>query len=169
MACYFHPAGIRFNNFLFTDPVPFSSWRPPGCAGIVAILARNPQWGPKPLQPVCFVEFGNNTRLPASTRVEDLMVAVLPMPYSSAVQRRAACRELIAGYNPACQSMLSTAEMAYKIEELEVRQQEQSEQIKSLLTYIARLFEPQPVGPRRPIGFLPQLVSVEAGTTGSGS
>lgn len=109
-------------------------------------------------------------RLPANTRAEELMVAVLPMPYSSTAQRHAACRDLIAAYNPACQaSILSTAEMAYKIEELEVRQQEQSEQIKSLLTYIARLFEPQPVAPRRPIGFLPQLVSARAGTTESGS
>lgn len=162
MACYLLPAGIRFSDFLFTDPVPFSSWRPPGCAGIVAILGRNPQWGPKPWQPLCFIEFGNNTRMPASTRIEDLMIAVLPMPYSSAAQRQAACKDLIAAYHPACQ-------MAYKIEELEVRQQELSEQIKSLLTYIARLFEPQPVAPPRPIGFLAQLMPAEAGTTGSGS
>ena len=161
MACYFLPAGIRFNDFLFSDPIPFTSWRPPGCAGIVAILARNPQWGPKPWQPLCFVELGNNARMPANTRIEDWMVAVLPMPYSSAVQRQATCRELIAAYNPACQ-------MACRIEELESRQLELSEQIKSLLTYIARLFEPQPVAPRRPIGFLPQLASAEAGTTGSG-
>lgn len=182
MPCYLLPAGIRFNDFLFADPVPLSNWRPPGCAGIVAILASNPQWAPKPLQPLYFGVFGNNAgtdagnaaivpRMP-NARVEDLLVAVLPMPYSTVQQRRAACKELIAAYNPACQangSIMSTAELAYKVEELEARQQEQSQQIMSMLTYIGKLFDPQPVAPRRPIGFLPQLLPAEAGTTGSGS
>lgn len=72
---YLLPAGIRFNDYLFTDPVSFSSWRPSGCGGIVAILGRNPQWAPKALQPLYFGEFGNNAgsgavvpRLPEGAR-----------------------------------------------------------------------------------------------------
>ena len=179
MPCYFGPAGIRFNVYLFTDPVPLTSWRPPGCAGVVAILSRNPQWAPKPLQALYFAEFGNNAashtvvpRFPEQTRVEDLLVAVLPMPYSNVTQRRAVWKELIAAYNPACQGnglAMSTVELANKVEELEARQQEQSQQILSLLTYIGKLFEPQPVAPRRPIGFLPQVVPAEVGVIESGS
>jgi hypothetical protein len=179
MPCYFVPAGIRFNDYLFTDPVPFSSWRPPGCAGIAVILSRNPQWAPKPLQPLYFAEFGNDAgsgpmlpRLPENARLMDLLVAVLPMPYSTAAQRNSVSKELIAAYNPACQAKgqaMSTAELVCKVGELEARQQEQSQQILSLLTYIGKLFEPQPVSPRRPIGFLPQLLPAEAGATEIGS
>jgi hypothetical protein len=179
MSCYFVPAGIRFNDFLFTDPVPFTAWRPPSCGAIVAILARNPRWAPKPLQPLYFAEFGNNAvnspivpRLPDDMRVEDLLVSVLPMPFSTVAQRRSVCKELIAAYNPACQAnglVLSTTELAHKVTELEARQQEQSQQILSLLTYIGKLFEPLPTGPRRPMGFLPQMLPAEAGTTESGS
>jgi hypothetical protein len=175
---YFVP-GVRFNDYVFTDPVPFSNWRPPSCAGVVVILAQNGEWAPKPFQPLFFAEFGNNTgnhavapRLTHDRRADDLLIAALPMPYSTASQRRAICNELVAGYNPAWQSSgvaLSTAELASKVEQLEARQQEQSQQIISLLTYIGKLFEPQPVSPRRPIGFLAQLLPAEAGATGNGS
>ena len=172
MPCYFVPAGIRFNDYLFTDPVPLSAWRPPGCAGIAVILSRNPQWAPKPLQPLYFAEFGNTVGLPGNAGGEDLLVSVLPMPYSTLAQRRAICKEFIAAYNPACQAngpALSRLELAHKVEELEARQKEQGQQILSLLTYVGKFFEPQPVAPRRPIGFLPQLVPAEAGATESGS
>jgi hypothetical protein len=84
------------------------------------------------------------------------------MPYSSPEQRRSLCRELTAAYNPA-----SAAELAHRVETLEARQQELSQQITSLLVYVAKLFDPQPVGPRKPIGFLPQLATAEATECGS--
>jgi hypothetical protein len=179
MPCYLAPPGVRFNDYLFTEPEPLASWRPPGCAGIVAILSRNPQWAPKPLQPLYFGEFGNNAangvmiaRAPENARLEELLVAVLPMPFSTVAQRRSLCRELIAAYNPAMQatgSIASTALLAERVEQLEDRQQEQNQQILSLLSYIGKLFEPQPVAPRRPIGFLPQLAPAGPQATESGS
>jgi hypothetical protein len=179
MPCYLVPPGLRFNDYLFSEPALLSAWRPPGCGGIAVILARNLLWAPKPLQPLYFAEFGNSAgngavtlRLPEEMRPENLLVSVLPLPFSTVAQRREVCKELVAAYNPACQAngrAASTTELAYKVEELEARQQEQSQQILSLLSYIGKLFEPQPVSPRRPIGFLPQLVPAEAGATGSGS
>jgi len=173
MPWYFNPPGIRFNDYLFTDPVPFLNFRPPGLAGVAVVMARNPQWSPKPLQPLFFSEFGNNAangalpQLPAQAGSQDLYISVLAMPYSTASQRRAACKELIVAYNPAWQangSSASAAELAHKVEELEARQQEQSQQILSLLTYISKLFEPLPVAPRRPIGFLPLEPAIESGS-----
>jgi hypothetical protein len=196
MPCYLVPPGVRFNDSLFTDPVQLAGWHPPACAGIVAILVRNPHWAPKPLQPLYFGEFGNDAargmNLPAGARRGDLLVpvlpmpysvaaqrgdllvSVLPMPYSTAAQRSALCNELIAAYNPACQTngtVGSTAELARKVTDLEARQHEQSQQILSLLAHLGKLFEPQPVGPRRPIGFLPPQQPGPAGTpaTESGS
>jgi len=46
-------------------------------------------------------------------------------------------------------------DLARKIDELEQRHAEQNTQFQLLITNINRLFEPQPVPPRRPIGFLP--------------
>ena len=170
-----HP-GVRFNDSVFTEPMQLAVWRPPACAGIVAILARNPQWAPKPLQPLYFGEFGNDaargTSLPVVTRRDDLLVSVLPMPYSTSAQRRALCNELIAAYNPAGQAnatMASAAELARKIDELDSRQQEQSQQILSLLAHLGTLFGPHPVAPRKPIGFLPQLAPGATEATESGS
>jgi hypothetical protein len=87
------------------------------------------------------------------------------MPYSTKAQRRSLCHELIAAYNPACQTnatFVSASELARKVDELEIRQQEQNDRILSLLAHIGKMFEPAPVvaGPRRPIGFLPQLLPI---------
>ena len=167
MLSHFVP-GVRFNDCLFSDPAPLPSWRPPGCAGLVAVLARNPQWSPKPLQPLYFGEFGNDaaprTSLPANAG-RDLLVSVLPMPYSTTAQRRALCNELIAAHNPVWQAngtVASTATLARKIDELEARQQEQSQQILALLAHIGRLLAPEPASPRRPMGFLSELAPAPA-------
>jgi hypothetical protein len=164
MSAYRVPPGVRFNDCLFMQPVPLVEWHPPACAGILAILVRNPQWGPKPFQPLYFEEFGNDARptvLPPSVRRHDLLVSVLPMPFSTAAQRRALRDELIAAYNPACQVQGPTsADLTRKVDQLEARQAEQSQQILSLLTHLGKLFEPQPMSPRRQIGFLPQSAPV---------
>jgi hypothetical protein len=143
------------------------------------MLGRNPQWAPKPLEPLFFAEFGNNAgsgviaaRWKDEQRAQDLLISVLPMPFSTQAQRRALCKELIASYNPAWQAngfnVATTAELAYRVHELEARQQEQGQQILSLLTYIEKLFGPQPVAPRRPVGFLPTLPAAPS-VTESGS
>lgn len=160
------PAGVRFNDCIFSEPVRLADWIPPGSGGILAILARDANWAPRPFQPLYFTEFGNDARrLPESRGVPggalggDLYVAVLLMPFSTALQRTALRHELVAAYNPVCQASRtpSTAELARRMEEMEARHNEQHAQILTLLTSLCRFFEPQPVGPRRPIGFLPQL------------
>jgi hypothetical protein len=97
-------------------------------------------------------------------------VAHVPLPYSTATQRHALCKELILAHNPAGQNngtIVSASELARKVDELEARQQEQNQQILSLLAHLGKLFSPQPVGPRRPIGFLAD--AAPAGATESGS
>jgi len=176
MTCYVVPAGVRFNDSLFSEPTPVGIWRPTGCGGILAILAPNSQWGPRPFQPLYFGEFGNDAmrgvNLPVNIRREELLVSVLPMPYSTAAQRRALCDDLIAAHNPLWQAnrgMAPVAELARKVDELAARQQEQSQQILSLLAHLAKLFGPQPSSPRRPIGFLAELAPTAVTITESGS
>jgi hypothetical protein len=164
LPCSILPPGVRFNDCLFTEPVTLAAWRPPACPGIAAILVRNHLWAPKPLQLLYIEEFGNHgaweLNLPPNLRGGDVLISVLSMPFSTTAQRRALCAELVAAYNPpfrAQRDPVAGTELAQKLDELEVRQQEQSRQILTLLAQLGKMFEPQPVGPRRPIGFLPQL------------
>jgi hypothetical protein len=143
-------------------------WVPPMCPGLFVILCKDVQWSPKPYQPLYFGEFGNNEQpaltlngwLPTASRVEALFVATLPLPFSTTAQRCTLQNELVQAYNPLSQAewaRTSTRELARKLDAIEVRQHEQNMQIVALLHQLNRLFEPQPVPPRRPIGFLTQL------------
>src|SRR5262249_40537004 len=146
------------------EPAPLVDWRPPGCAGLFVILARDFHWSPKPFQPLYFGEFGNNepplpvsTWVPPSGRPEGLFVATLALPFSTTAQRCALRNELIEAYNPISQAegtRVSTRELARKLDAIEVRQHEQNTQIIALLHQLNRIFEPQPVPPHRQIGFV---------------
>jgi len=117
------------------------------------VLARDPRWAPKPFQPLYFYEFGNNARPRLASPANDLYVSVLPMPFSTSAQRRTVRHELISAYNPVWPG---GDDVSRRMDELEARQSEQHAQVLTLLTHLAKLFEPQPVGPRRPIGFQPE-------------
>ncbi len=156
--------GIRFDNYMFTEPMRLADWKPPECAGLFVILVRDSNWAPKPFQPLYFGEFGNNVHgalLPNDAVWKplaggnNLFVAVLPLPFSTTAQRLAVRSELLRAYNPRYQAESSTtsSEVTRKLDELERRHQEQTAQIGLLVASINRLFEPQPEV-RRPIGFL---------------
>jgi len=149
---YLAAAGIRFNDFVFSEPKRLVEWTPPKCAGICAILARDSNWAPKPFQPLCFLEFGNNADLRRLARIPNtgaLFVAALPMPFSTTAQRTEIRNELVGAYNPPWQAAAGAAlpdELAHKLHEL-----------RFLLAGIDRLFEaPSEAPPRRAIGFVPQ-------------
>jgi hypothetical protein len=122
--------GIRFNDCVFTEPVRLSDWTPPACAGIVAVLAHDPAWSPRPFRPLYFGEFGNDARRPAGSA--PYLIAAFPMPYSTTRQRDTLCNELIAAYNP----ILQTSESVFQL----VKPAEQP-------------------SPRRSIGFMPETTA----------
>jgi hypothetical protein len=140
-------SGIRFNDCFFTEPVPALACSMPKCAGLFAVLVSDPNWAPKQFQPLCFGEFGNNTPSRAlpfhyqgfqeAAHGRALMLAVLPLPYTTTAQRRELCRELIAAYNPTFQHEggLRTGDLNANI-----------------YTYPL-----EPEKPRRRIGFLPDV------------
>jgi len=124
------PAGIRFNDCVFSEPVSLRDWAPPSCAGVVVVLAHDPAWSPRPFRPLYFGEFGNDTHITPGTA--PYLVAVLPMPYSTTRQRQTLCDELIGAYNPILQSSGS----------------------------IQQLFTPAPPNaPRRSMGFMPDTAT----------
>jgi hypothetical protein len=111
-------SGIRFNDYFFTDPVALTAWVPPKCAGLLCILASDPDWAPKAFQPLYFGEFGNNSQpavllrecnqVAAVARAKNnsalLFISVLAMPFSTTQQRWTLRNELIAAYNPPYQT-----------------------------------------------------------------
>ncbi len=151
------PPGIRFDDYVFTEARHISQWMRPQYAGVLVILGGNPQWAPKPFEPLCFEEFGNNDD-PLAQLVRlagDLFFSVLPMPFSTTAQRCSLRDQLISAYSPAWQPKRSgRTELAGKIDELEKKTEEQTNQLRLLLATLNKLFEPQPVPPRRAIGFL---------------
>lgn len=160
---YLFAAGIRFNDCVFSEPRRMVEWTPPKWAGICAILARDSNWAPKPLQPLCFLEFGNNSDLRKLVRMPNndaLYVSALAMPFSTAAERSEVRNQLVSAYNPLWQSSAGSAlqsELAHKLDELERRHEEQTTQFRLLLANFNRLFEPPVEMPRRrSIGFLPE-------------
>jgi hypothetical protein len=130
--------GIRFNDCFFSEPVDLSAWTPPKYPGLFAILVTDPNWAPKAFQPLYFGEFSNNSpatallqecmHVKAAAGGRNLLVAVLPMPFSTSQQRWALRDELIRAYNPVLQTGPATTprpDLAYKLDELEKKHQEQ--------------------------------------------
>jgi hypothetical protein len=170
MHSYLPPRGVRFNDYLFSEPTRLSGWTPPRFPGLFAILVDDSEWAPRRFQPVCFGEFGNNARQPllyseyarlvSVAGARTLFAAVLPMPFSTTAQRVALRDELVWAYNPAWQGNPGKAgpgELAGRVEELEKKHQEQTAQVLLLLSNMNMAFEPQSMPARRRIGFLPEL------------
>jgi hypothetical protein len=166
MESYIVGPGIRFNDFIFSEPVPWNSWTPPKFAGLFVLLVADTSWAPRPFQPLYFGEFGNNARNPlavGSNRLPagagSLFLSVLPLPFSSSAQRSEARNQLIWAYNPVYQASVASTHdelLVRKLDELEKKHEEQSTQFQLLLSHLNRLFEPLPEPARHPIGFLPQ-------------
>lgn len=146
--------GIRFNDCMFSEPVALAGWTPPRYAGLFAVLVKDANWAPKAFQPLYFGELGNNApppsldyhRLLAAAKGRTLLVAVLPMPFSTTAQRRQLCQELVGAYNPECQSGGAVL-------------REQTEQVTLLLASLNQSLQPLPETRRRRIGFMPDTES----------
>ena len=117
--------GIRFNDCFFSEPAPLAGWVRPKCAGLFGVLVSDPNWAPKPFQPLYFGEFGNNApdtgawsnedALRAAANGRALLVCVYPMPFSTSAQRWALRHELISAYNPVCQTAEAPKERRRRI------------------------------------------------------
>lgn len=154
--------GIRFNDCMFSEPAPLAQWTPPRCAGLYVVLARDPNWAPKPFQPLYFGEFGHNLmskdRLHMATALpqQELFVSVFPMPFSTTAQRLLLRDQLIRAYNPpglVPSAQTPPTDLVRKLDELERRHQEEAAELR--LLFAGARDSLQPEAPRRRIGFIP--------------
>jgi hypothetical protein len=156
--------GIRFNDYFFTEPERLTGWVPPRCAGIFAILVKDPNWAPKPFQPIWFGEFGNNAQHLFAmeqplAHAELFFVSVLPMLFSTTEQRLTVRERLVWAYNPVLNAQPTHAipsELAHKLQELEKKHEEQSAELRLLLTNASNVADSS-ASRRRRIGFSPDL------------
>lgn len=106
---------ILFANYVFSEPVPVSLWKPTDQAGVYAILVRDPKVKPKKFRPIYFGESGNLSEpgflrthsrymcwLKEAGTESGLFIAVYQMPQSTADQRVTVGVELIEQYDPYC-------------------------------------------------------------------
>jgi hypothetical protein len=158
--------GIRFNDCVFSEPMLLSHWTPPRCAFLYTILVGDPNWAPRPFQPLYFGESGNNAPERLLEKVRDfaarlpgqeVFMAVLPMPFSTTAQRWMLRNELIWAYNPPCSMPTAEGtaptELVRKLDELERRHQEETAELRLLFASAHASLEPP--RPRRRIGFYP--------------
>lgn len=126
-----------------------ASFATPKCAGIIAVLVNDPNWAPKAYQVVYFGDFGYNTpggalpfnyqRLQSATHGRQLMVAVLPLPYSTTAQRRELRNELVGAYNP------------------EFQREGTLNPVDEFVASHHHTYITAPEAPRRRIGFMPEV------------
>lgn len=106
--------GIRFDNRVFTEPLPFSLALPPVSSGIYAVLVVDSACRPRPFRALYFGEThdfsqcltAGHERISDWTAgaggVANLYVAFCPTPLLKEQQRRWAQNDLIARYRPTC-------------------------------------------------------------------
>lgn len=157
--------GIRFNDCVFSEPTSLSHWTAPRCACLYTILVADPNWAPKPYQPLYFGEFGNNAaerllektwEFAARLQGQEVFLAVLPMPFSTTAQRLVLRNELVWAYNPPCWmpgAEAAPTELVRKLDELERRHHEEAAELRLLFASAHASLEPP--RPRRRIGFFP--------------
>ena len=163
-------SGIRFNDCVFSEPVALGNGSLPRCAGLYVVLAEDPNWAPKPLQPLYFGEFGNNAAaavlLHEAARAikgaygKTLFLSVLPLPFSTTSDRWSLFSELVRAYNPLYQTgaeRTPPSDLVRKLDELEKRHHEQTAQLMWLRASADHLFGAFPERRRR-IGFQPEAV-----------
>lgn len=104
-----------YGDYIFDEPVPLANWEPPYQSGIYAVLAFEPLANPRPFKVIHFGQSGNmlksgflrsQKRYPCWIRyagsIMNLYMVTCPMPNTTAKQRKAIEKELIAEYKPIC-------------------------------------------------------------------
>jgi hypothetical protein len=147
---YLASYGLRLNDCWFSEPTSLAGWIPPRSAGLFALFVHDPHWAPKPFQPLCFGEFGNNASaavlpnhyraLLAAANGKPILVSACPLPFSTTRQRLAMRDELVWAYNPVCQTERKHVDRKHE-------------------EYLAPSVEPvadTQKEPRRRMGFMPQ-------------
>ena len=162
-----HASGIRFADFVFSEPIQVEyAICPVASAGIYVLLISDPTWSPRQFQPVYFGEFGVNGQPQMSTaeqmrclriasgRSSYLAVHAVPLQHASEVSR--VKQELIHQYVPLgnLDSTRGHAESRTRIEDLEKKIAEHEGMLKLLLSSIAQTASNQPEPKKRTAGFL---------------
>ena len=106
---------IEFGNLVFTEPVLLSCWSAPSVAGMLAVLAPDPEGRPHPFRVIYFGESGNLAApgliskhraypkwIKQAGSVFRLHISVYAMPQSTLGARSAVEASLVQRYKPPC-------------------------------------------------------------------
>jgi hypothetical protein len=173
------PVGIRFADYVFSDPLPLDRFSLPArSAGLYVLLMPDPSWGPWRLQPLFFGEFGAQREVHmtqaqqlcclrvAAGRTLYFAVYAIPQQHASATLQMT--KELIDRYCPVSnlESVDASVGLAYRLDSLEKKIIEQDAVLKLALGAIGHVEQLQPEPRRRIVGFQPDPAGARRGSPG---
>jgi hypothetical protein len=170
--------GIRFGNYVFSDPVPVGRFSfLPRSAGLYVVLMPDPTWRPWPFQPLFFGEFGVQREALMSPMQQacclkvaagrSLYVAVYALPEQHRWVVSQIKKELVERYRPVSNlESMDAAELAYRLDTLEKKILEQDAALKLVLAAIGQTVQLQPEPKKRILGFQPYPADSRRGSPG---
>jgi len=160
-------AGIRFADYVFSEPVPLAICMAPQRKGVYAVLVPDTTWGPRHFQPIFFGVF--NSQHEAQLSPDDyrrcLRAAAGKILYVAAYNMPLLCdpseshriqSELVHIYSPLCNhdsAGASSAELVRKLDALETKNQEHEALLKVLLAALGHLVQPTHEIKKKAVGF----------------
>ncbi len=162
------PAGIRFGDTVFSEPVPLARWWPPRGTGLYVVLVPDFTWLPRPFQPVYVGEYGQGCVRVTSDEYlswyrvaagRDLYVAAHEIPDARATQAPVLKEEIVRMYTPVCNRRWSEPApadaLARRLETIERRDLDQDALLKVLVAALSRVLTPPPEPAKKEYGFKP--------------
>ena len=176
------PVGIRFADYVFSDPAPLARFSlPPHSVGLYVILMPDTSWGPWQLQPLFFGEFGPEREVQISQTQQtcclkaaagrSLYFALYAVPHQHRWAISEIQRELTVGYRPIAnlESIDATAELVQRLDILEKKVIEQDAVLKLALATLGQTVQlQQPEPKKRIVGFQPGPAGLRASVTAVG-
>jgi hypothetical protein len=174
--------GIRFSDYVFSDPAPLSRFSlPPRAMGLYVILMPDASWGPWHLQPLFFGEFGPARDVHMSQAQQacclkvaagrSLYFALYAVPHQHGWAISEIQKELIARYGPIAnlESIDASTDLVQRLDALEKKMIEQDAVLKlALATFGQTVQLQQPEPKKRIVGFQPDPAGLRASVTAVG-
>ena len=174
-------SGIRFADYIFTDPTPIHRCTfPARSIGIFVVLVPDPTWGPWHLQPLYVGQFGpdGESEMTVMEQIlclraaagKPLYVASYALPMEHAFELSRIKRELLDRYWPIVNRRPAdddAVDMVHKLEAVEKRIHEQEALLKLALAALGQMGQPSPEQKRRSVGFQPSPAGSRRPPSGS--
>ena len=161
--------GIRFADYLFTEPIPLDTSLIPYVQGLFVVLIFDFTWAPRQFQPLFFGEVGRRQGSPIARNDylrwlrtaagKQLYLAICPIPATHVLALPGIKNHLVDAYDPVCnrepvETGLLSADVLSRLDTFQEKQKEHDALIRLMVAAFGHMVQPPPE-PKRRAGFLP--------------